>query len=134
MKSQELFALLVRDRAAEKTSTRQQIAYRMQAEGVLGPDENLFKIEHVSVVRIAGAWLMVALRHRWPEHPAAWQRGPDGGRRRDDSREVEAVHRELRAGECGATGVKQALMKDASDGRPPATSRPAVPEPVSKAS
>lgn len=48
MKSQELFALLVRDRAADKTTTRQQIAYRMQAEGVLGPDENLFKIEHVS--------------------------------------------------------------------------------------
>jgi paired amphipathic helix protein Sin3a len=50
MKSQELFALLVRDRAAEKTSTRQQIAYRMQAEGGLGPDENLFKIEHVSAL------------------------------------------------------------------------------------
>nr|XP_031858732.1 uncharacterized protein CI109_005826 [Kwoniella shandongensis]KAA5525804.1 hypothetical protein CI109_005826 [Kwoniella shandongensis] len=45
MKSQELFALLQRDRAAEKTTTRRQIAYRMQAEGVLGSEENLFKIE-----------------------------------------------------------------------------------------
>ncbi len=48
LKSQELFALLQRDRATETTTTRQQIAYRMQAEGVLGPDENLYKIEHVS--------------------------------------------------------------------------------------
>lgn len=47
MRSQELLALLKRDRAAEKTTTRQQIAYRMQAEGVLGVDENLFKIEWV---------------------------------------------------------------------------------------
>jgi paired amphipathic helix protein Sin3a len=46
MKSQELFALLQRDRSGENTTTRQQIAYRMQAEGVLGSDENLYKIEH----------------------------------------------------------------------------------------
>lgn len=50
MKSQELFALLQRDRGSDKTSTRQQIAYRMQAEGVLGADEHLYKIEHVSCV------------------------------------------------------------------------------------
>ena len=48
MKSQELFALLQRDRAAEKTTVRQQIAYRMQAESVIGSDENVFKIEYVS--------------------------------------------------------------------------------------
>ncbi|WWC87985.1 uncharacterized protein L201_002887 [Kwoniella dendrophila CBS 6074] len=46
MKSQELFALLQRDRLNEKTNTRRQIAYRMQAEGVLGADENLFKISY----------------------------------------------------------------------------------------
>ncbi|OCF56596.1 paired amphipathic helix protein Sin3a [Kwoniella mangroviensis CBS 10435] len=46
MKSQELFALLQRDRLHERTSTRRQIAYRMQAEGVLGSDENLFKISY----------------------------------------------------------------------------------------
>nr|XP_019050564.1 paired amphipathic helix protein Sin3a [Kwoniella bestiolae CBS 10118]OCF29494.1 paired amphipathic helix protein Sin3a [Kwoniella bestiolae CBS 10118] len=46
MKSQELLALLQRDRLHEKTSTRRQIAYRMQAEGVLGSDENLFKISY----------------------------------------------------------------------------------------
>ena len=47
MKSQELFALLQRDRLTDKTTTRQQIAYRMQAESVLGPDENLYKLEFV---------------------------------------------------------------------------------------
>ena len=48
MKSQELFALLQRDRAVEKISAMSQIAYRNQAEGVLGPEENLFKIQFVS--------------------------------------------------------------------------------------
>ncbi|WWC68464.1 uncharacterized protein I206_102392 [Kwoniella pini CBS 10737] len=46
MKSQELFALLQRDRLHDRTNTRRQIAYRMQAEGVLGADENLFKISY----------------------------------------------------------------------------------------
>ncbi|OXG25638.1 paired amphipathic helix protein Sin3a [Cryptococcus neoformans Tu259-1] len=45
LKSQELFALLQRDRANARTSTKNQIAYRMQAEGVLGGNENLYKIE-----------------------------------------------------------------------------------------
>lgn len=40
--------MLTRDRVHEQTSTRQQIAYRMQAESVIGPDEHLFKIEYVS--------------------------------------------------------------------------------------
>ncbi|WRT65870.1 uncharacterized protein IL334_002821 [Kwoniella shivajii] len=48
MKSQELFALLQRDRVNERTTTRRQIAYRMQAEGVLGSEENLFKISYAS--------------------------------------------------------------------------------------
>ncbi|ORY28618.1 hypothetical protein BCR39DRAFT_534412 [Naematelia encephala] len=47
IRSQELLALLQRDRAGESTTTRQQIAYRMQAEGVIGPDENLYKIEYL---------------------------------------------------------------------------------------
>lgn len=46
-KSQELLNLLHRDRAQERTTTRQQIAYRMNAEAVLGPDENLFRIEYI---------------------------------------------------------------------------------------
>ncbi|WWC60485.1 uncharacterized protein I303_103058 [Kwoniella dejecticola CBS 10117] len=46
LKSQELFALLQRDRLHDKTTTRRQIAYRMQAEGVLGPEENLYKISY----------------------------------------------------------------------------------------
>ncbi|ORX34170.1 hypothetical protein BD324DRAFT_636920 [Kockovaella imperatae] len=46
MKSQELFALLQRDRAADKTTVRQQIAYRMQAESVVGSDDNLYKVEY----------------------------------------------------------------------------------------
>jgi paired amphipathic helix protein Sin3a len=49
MKSQELFALLTRDRANESTSTRQQIAYRSQAEVVLGPDDSLYRVEYVSL-------------------------------------------------------------------------------------
>jgi paired amphipathic helix protein Sin3a len=52
MKSQELCALLIRDRAHEKTTTRQQIAYRMQAETVVGQDENLYKVEFVSTAFI----------------------------------------------------------------------------------
>lgn len=50
IKSQELLALLRRDRSSEKTTTRQQIAYRMQAESVLGTDENLYKVEFVSSI------------------------------------------------------------------------------------
>ncbi|WVO13131.1 hypothetical protein L204_100743 [Cryptococcus depauperatus] len=45
LKSQELFALLQRDRSNPKTTVKNQIAYRMQAEGVLGANENLYKIE-----------------------------------------------------------------------------------------
>lgn len=52
LKSQELFALLQRDRANAKTSTKNQIAYRMQAEGVLGGNENLYKIEWVGLLDI----------------------------------------------------------------------------------
>jgi paired amphipathic helix protein Sin3a len=55
MKSQELCALLIRDRAHEKTTTRQQIAYRMQAETVVGQDENLYKVEFVSTAFIVQA-------------------------------------------------------------------------------
>lgn len=47
MKSSELFGLLQRDREGDKTSTRQQIAYRMQAEALLGNEDSLFKIEYV---------------------------------------------------------------------------------------
>ena len=49
MKSQELFALLKRDRTSNETTTGQQIAYRMQAETVLGTGESLYKVEFVSV-------------------------------------------------------------------------------------
>jgi paired amphipathic helix protein Sin3a len=48
VKSQELLSLLQRDRAQDRSTTRLQIAYRMNAENVLGPDENLFRIEYVS--------------------------------------------------------------------------------------
>jgi len=49
MKSQELFELLKRDRGFERSTTRRQIAYRMQAESVVGVDENIYKIEYVSM-------------------------------------------------------------------------------------
>jgi histone deacetylase complex regulatory component SIN3 len=48
MKSQELFELLKRDRTFERSTNSRQIAYRMQAESVIGPDENIYKVEHVS--------------------------------------------------------------------------------------
>ncbi|KLT42069.1 hypothetical protein CC85DRAFT_285843 [Cutaneotrichosporon oleaginosum] len=49
-KSQELLKLLVADRRHERTTTRQQVAYRMKAESVLGPEEtreNMYRIEYV---------------------------------------------------------------------------------------
>jgi len=53
VKSQELLSLLQRDRAQDRSTTRQQIAYRMNAENVLGPDENLYRIEYVSSKQLA---------------------------------------------------------------------------------
>lgn len=47
VRSQELWALLQRDRASDTTTGKQQIAYRTQAERVLAPEENLFKISWV---------------------------------------------------------------------------------------
>lgn len=47
MKSQELIGLLQLERRKEKTTLRQQIAYRYQAEEVMA-NEHIFKIETVS--------------------------------------------------------------------------------------
>lgn len=58
LKSQELFALLVRDRANEVTSTKQQIAYRSQAEVVLGPEENLYRMEFIASRDIVAVQLL----------------------------------------------------------------------------
>ncbi|KAJ9096835.1 hypothetical protein QFC21_005106 [Naganishia friedmannii] len=44
-KSQDLVELLKTDRDARATSTKQQIAYRMAAEGVLSADENMYKLD-----------------------------------------------------------------------------------------
>ncbi|KAJ9105564.1 hypothetical protein QFC19_003546 [Naganishia cerealis] len=44
-KSQDLVELLKTDRDARVTSTKQQIAYRMAAEGVLSADENMYKLD-----------------------------------------------------------------------------------------
>jgi len=47
-KSQDLYALLQAERKHEGTrNIRQQIAYRVEAEKTLAPDENVFKIEWV---------------------------------------------------------------------------------------
>lgn len=49
-KSQELLKLLVADRRHERTTTRQQVSYRMKAEAALGPEENrenMYRIEYV---------------------------------------------------------------------------------------
>ncbi len=49
VKSQELLDLLRKDREGENTSTKQQITYRIAAEGALAPEENMFKIDWVSL-------------------------------------------------------------------------------------
>ncbi len=46
-KCQDLVALLEKDRAREHTTPRQQIAYRMEAEGAIGVDDALYRIEWV---------------------------------------------------------------------------------------
>jgi hypothetical protein len=46
-KSHDLLNLLANDRTLDSTSARQQISYRMNAEGILGSDENLYRIEWV---------------------------------------------------------------------------------------
>lgn len=83
MKSQELFALLTRDRANEATTTRQQIAYRSQAEVVLGPEENLYRIEFVSTCDSLKALGVsdrrLDCRSRHPSYSATGQRGSNSG-------------------------------------------------------
>ncbi|KAM0754488.1 hypothetical protein T439DRAFT_296832 [Meredithblackwellia eburnea MCA 4105] len=49
-KCQDLVTLLEKDRAREYTTPRQQIAYRMEAEGIIGSEESLYRIEWVSDV------------------------------------------------------------------------------------
>ncbi|KAM0788552.1 hypothetical protein ACM66B_001678 [Microbotryomycetes sp. NB124-2] len=44
-KCQDLVSLLEKDRARDDITIRQQIAYRMEAEGVIGPDEPLYRLE-----------------------------------------------------------------------------------------
>lgn len=50
MKSQELYALLKRDRASTTRSTRQQLAYRHSAEMICGDaaEDGLYRIQTVS--------------------------------------------------------------------------------------
>lgn len=47
---QDIVALLEKDRRQAVTTPRQQIAYRMEVESVLGQDENLYRLEWVRVV------------------------------------------------------------------------------------
>lgn len=46
-KSEELMSLFEKDRSLERTTVRQQIIYRMQAESVLEKDENLYRLEWI---------------------------------------------------------------------------------------
>lgn len=46
-KCQDLVTLLEKDRAREYTTPRQQIAYRMEAEATIGPEESLYRLEWV---------------------------------------------------------------------------------------
>ncbi|GAA5858256.1 hypothetical protein JCM1840_001116 [Sporobolomyces johnsonii] len=46
-KCQDIVALLEKDRAQPVTTPRQQIAYRMEAEAILGLEENLYRIEWI---------------------------------------------------------------------------------------
>ncbi|KAK4053505.1 hypothetical protein OIV83_001673 [Microbotryomycetes sp. JL201] len=47
-KCQDLVSLLEKDRARDDITIRQQIAYRMEAEGVIGADEPLYRLEWAS--------------------------------------------------------------------------------------
>lgn len=47
-KCQDLLTLLEKDRAKEFTTQRQQIAYRMEAEGIIGAEDPLYRLEWVS--------------------------------------------------------------------------------------
>ncbi|KEI38647.1 uncharacterized protein L969DRAFT_94848 [Mixia osmundae IAM 14324] len=47
-KCQELVALMQRDRRATQTTRRQQIAYRMEAQSIIGTEEDVYKFEWIS--------------------------------------------------------------------------------------
>ena len=65
--------MLTRDRVHEQTSTRQQIAYRMQAESVIGPDEHLFKIEYVSTPNYDECSAdIIARQEEHHDYPITW--------------------------------------------------------------
>lgn len=51
-KSQELLELLKKERAHGTLTTQDQINSRQNAERILGPDENLFRIDWVCVLTI----------------------------------------------------------------------------------
>ncbi|SCV74211.1 BQ2448_6643 [Microbotryum intermedium] len=57
-KSQDLTALLEKDRAGLCSTSRQMIAYRNEAEAIIGSDDNLYRIEWVS----SGSWTMFRRR------------------------------------------------------------------------
>ena len=57
-KCQDLVGLLEKDRAREFTTPRQQIAYRMEAEGAIGVDDALYRIEWIPNVRTISVQLL----------------------------------------------------------------------------
>lgn len=56
---QDLVTLLEKDRARDFITTRQQIAYRMEAEAAIGGEDPLYRIEWVRSVE-----LLLPLRRR----------------------------------------------------------------------
>jgi paired amphipathic helix protein Sin3a len=49
-KSQDLLEALKRERTLASPMTQDRVNYRHQAENVLGPDENVFRIDWVSLI------------------------------------------------------------------------------------
>jgi paired amphipathic helix protein Sin3a len=47
-KNQDLFEILKRERAMSLPTTQDQINHRRNTEKILGPDENLFRMDWVS--------------------------------------------------------------------------------------
>lgn len=80
-KCHDLVALLERDRARESTTPRQQIAYRMEAEELIGTDDSLYRVEYVRAAEYHPVLTSAAPRDQGAHDPAAEQGRPHSRRR-----------------------------------------------------
>jgi paired amphipathic helix protein Sin3a len=104
-RSQELYSLLQADRSSDIRGVKQQIAYRMEVEKVLVPEENMFKIDWVrstwslSFIQSADPTNTV-IKLQTPSNPLAIKGGCHERRSTDCRAEMGGIHRQLFLGEC----------------------------------